>query len=118
MPLLPVIISFFIFMLMRCITSSDEKSCFVFVAGPSFCRWAGLDLNLAKHVTVVCGEADVVVPPFGGIKNVIDDLRDISLGFIKISAYQLDVHRSGKRLQLFCNISYRLLFGWIISDCV
>ena len=78
-------------MLMLCITSSHEKSYFVYVAGPSFCRWVGLDLNLAKHVTVVCGEADVVIAPFTGIKSVTDNHRDISFEFIKISAHQLDI---------------------------
>ena len=90
MPPLPVIIALFCVELMRCITSSHEKSYFVFVAGPNFYRWVWLDLHLEKHRTVVCEEADVVVAPLAGIKNVIDNLSDISLGFIKISAHHLD----------------------------
>ena len=61
------------------------------MAGPNFSRWARLDLNLAKCVTVLCEEADVAVAPLAGIKSVIDDLIDISSEFIKISAHQLDV---------------------------
>ena len=91
MPLLPVIIAFFTVKLIRCITSSYEKLRFVFLACPSFSRWARLDLNLAKHVTVVCGEADVVVVPFARIKSVIDNLNDVSLEFIAISPHQIDV---------------------------
>ena len=91
MPPVPVIIALFSVELMSCITSSHEKSYFVFVAGQNFDRWVWLDMNLEKHRTVVCEETDVVVAPLAGIKNVIDNLSDISLGFIKISAHQLDV---------------------------
>ena len=63
---------------MRCITSSREKSYFAFVAGPGFCWSAWLDLNLAKDVIVVGGEADVVVAPFAYIKGVIDNLSNVS----------------------------------------
>ena len=91
MPLLPIIIAFFTVKLLRCITSSYEKLRLVFVACPSFSRWAGLDLNLAKRVTVLCEESDVAVAPLAGIKSVIDNLIDISSEFLKISAHQPDV---------------------------
>ena len=64
---------------------------FRFCGWSKFSRWARLDLNLAKRVTVLCEEADVVVAPLAGIKSVIDNLIDISSEFIKISAHQLDV---------------------------
>ena len=61
------------------------------MAGPNFSRWAMLDLNLAKRMTVLCEEADVAVAPLAGIKSVINNFIDISSEFIKISAHQLDV---------------------------
>ena len=77
-PTLSLIIAFFSVKLVCCITSSHEKSYFVFVAGPKFCRWAWLDLNLAKYVIVVGGEADVVIAPFACFKSVIDNLSNVS----------------------------------------
>ena len=77
-PILPLIITFFSVKFVCCITSSHKKTYFVFVAGPNFCRWAWLDLNLAKYVIVVGGEADVVIAPSACIKSVIDNLSNVS----------------------------------------
>ena len=90
-PTLSLIIAFFSVKFVCCITSSHEKSYFVFVAGPKFCRWAWLDLNLAKYVIVADGEADVVIAPFACVKSIIDNFINVYFQFIKISTHQIDV---------------------------